>query len=177
MTIPSIAQHMLSSSSRVLHDLLLEEFIAAQPRPLGGNTGLPQGTVDLMEQNVVLAVTPLVEPIFGDALVRYATVSHRDVVLVRAGLYPEQIDPVRVDVALHSSCGGAILVPDLSLWRSANGALHLVPDTPDLFVGVAGHGLDVLLNAPWSSWDERVEGLELAAAQIVRACRRARAGA
>ena len=172
----STGQLALPSSSRALRDLLLGALGTPQQRPLGGNTGLPAGAVDLIEHNVVLAVTPVTERLFDAALVRHAAASSRDVVLVRSGLHPETLDPVRVDVALRSSCGGPILVPNLSLWRGADGSLHLVPERHDLFIAVAGHGLDVLLVAPWDTLDERDDGLTRAAAEVVRAVRRTRAG-
>ena len=63
-----------------------------------------------------------------------------------------------------------------SLWRGSDGSLHLVPDGNDLFVEVAGHGLDALLVRPWNGWEERYDGLTRAAAEVVRAVARARAG-
>lgn len=170
----STGQLALPSSSRALRDLLLGALVEPQPRPLGGNIGLPAGAVDLMEHNIVLAVTPVTERLFDAALICHAAASSRDVLLVRAGLHPETLDPVRVDVALRSSCGGPILVPDLSLWRGTDGSLHLVPERHDLFVAVASHGLDVLLVAPWNSWEERADGLTRAAAEVVRRTRRSR---
>ena len=47
---------------------------------------------------------------------------------------------------------------------------------PDLFVGITRHGLEVSMPAPWNSGWERVTGLERAAAEIVRACRRTEQG-
>lgn len=163
-------------SSLAILDLLLAALDAPDPAPLGGNNGLPAHAVDCLEHNLVFATTPITGRIFDAALTRYAEAHRRDVVLVRSGLHPETLDPVRIDVALRASFGGAILVPDLSLWRGADGTLNLVPDRRDLFVTVAGHGLDVLLVAPWDTLEERSEGLERAAAQVVRACTRARSG-
>ena len=68
-------------------------------------------------------------------------------------------------------------MPDLSLWRGADGSLHLVPDRADLYVAIAPHGLDVLLVRPWDTLDERSDGLARAARDVVRAVARARAGA
>ena len=169
-------QLALSASSRALRDLVLNAIGAPQPQPLGGNTGLPVGAVDLLEHNTVIATTPITARAFDEALVRYADHHRRDVVLVRHGFHPETLDPVRVDVSLRTSFGGSILVPDLSLWRKRDGSLHLVPDRPDLFVEMAAHGLDVRLVAPWNTLDERDDGLTRAATEVVRAVRRARAG-
>ena len=83
---------------------------------------------------------------------------------------------VRVDVGLRTT-GGPALLPGLSLFRAADRSLHLVPSNKtgeELFITVAAHGLDVTLIAPWTTGDERAEGLERAAAETVRAIRRAR---
>ena len=169
-------QLALSPSSRAMRDLFLAKLDQPQPVRLGGNTGLPAEAVDCVDQNLIVAVTPVTERLYDDALLRFADRSRRDVVLVRHGFHPETLDPVRVDVALRTSFGSPILVPDLSLWRGTDGSLHLVPDGNDLFVEVAGHGLDALLVRPWNGWEERCDGLTRAAAEVVRAVARARAG-
>lgn len=168
------SQFALPASSRALRDFLLAALDQPQPVSLGGNTGLPAGAVDCLGQNLVIATSPVCERIFDDALLRFAERSRRDVVLVRHGFHPETIDPVRVDVCLRTSFGSSILLPDLSLWRGNDGSLHLVPDGSDLFIEVAGHGLDALLVRPWDSWEARCDGLTRAAAEVVRAVRRAR---
>ncbi|WP_174278273.1 hypothetical protein [Sphingomonas bacterium] len=169
-------QLALSSSTRALRDLVVAEFASPHPEPLGGNNGLPAGAVGYLAQNTVVAVTPVTERRFDEALIRYADRTRRDVVLVRCGMHPETLDPVLVDVALRTSFGRPVLVPDLSLWRGVDRSLHLVPDGNDLFVEVAGHGLDALLVRPWNGWEERCDGLTRAAAEVVRAAARARAG-
>ena len=174
MTDPQLA---LPASSRALRDLLLAALDQPSPVALGGNTGLPAGAVDCLRQNLVIVTTPVCERLFDTALLRFADRSRRDVVLLRHGFNPETIDPVKVDVALRCSFGSSILVSDLSLWRCADGSLQLVPDGDDLFVEVAGHGLDALLVRPWDGgWEERCDGLTRAAAEVVRAVARARAG-
>lgn len=170
-------QPALPPSARALGTLILSQLDQPSPIRLGGNTGLPEGVVDCLDQNLVVAVTPLtMAGRFDGALTRFADRSRRDVVLVRCGFHPETLDPVRVDVALRASVGGSVLVTDLSLWRGPDRSLHLVPDGHDLFVEVAGHGLDVSLVRPWNGWPERADGLARAAAEVVRAVARARAG-
>jgi hypothetical protein len=121
----------------------------------------------------VLAATPVSVRVFDEALLRSA--EYRDTLLVRHGFYPETLDPVRVDVALRSTTG-PILVPDLSLFRDLDGQLHLVPQHQDLFLTVGPDGIWVSLIAPFDRWTDRAAGLERAAADVVRACRKARAG-
>ncbi len=168
-------QHALPASSRALREFLLASLDRPSPVRLGGNTGLPADAVDCLDQNLVIAVTTVTERLFDNALLRFAERSRRDVVLVRGGFHPEVLNPVRVDVALRTSFGSPMLVADLSLWRGADGSLHLVPDDTDLFVEVAGHGLDALLVRPWNGWEERCDGLTRAAAEVVRGARRTRA--
>lgn len=171
-----LAQLQLPSSSRALQDYLLASLNGALPCPLGGNIGLPAGAVECLDENLVIAVTPITGRLFDEPLIRFTTATDRDVALVRHGFNPETIDPVRVDVALRST-GGPILVPDLSLFRAADGGLHLVPQAgEELVITIAPHGLDVSLVAPWTDAEERIDGLTRAAAEVVRACRHARAG-
>lgn len=165
----------LATASVTLLNYLLTELGPDQPTLLGGGNGLPAGALECLEHNLVVAATPIVEPLFDAALERFAAASKRDVLLVRHGFYPETIDPVRIDVALRSITG-PILVCDTSLWRGKDGGLHLVPARPDLYVEVGRNGLAVRLTPPWDRWDDRTAGLEQAAAEIVRACRASRRG-
>lgn len=164
----------LPTTSVALLNYVLTALAPDEPYPYAGNTGLPGG-VESLENNVILVATPVAERLYDDAVMRCAATRKRDVVLVRHGFHPEILEPVRVDVALHSVTG-PILVPDLSFYRDADGGLHLVPARPDLFVGITRHGLEVSMPAPWNSGWERVTGLERAAAEIVRACRRTEQG-
>ena len=171
-----LAQLQLPSSSRALQDYLLASLPGALPCPLGGNTGLPAGAVECLDQNLVIAVTPITGRLFDAPLVRFTIETGRDIALVRHGFNPETIDPVRVDVVLRST-GGPILVPDLSLFRPLGGGLYLVPQTgEELVVTITPQGFDVSLVAPWTEADERIDGLTRAAAEVVRACRCERAG-
>lgn len=169
-------QLALPPSSRALRNLLLTALDRPSPVRLGGNTGLPTEAVDCLDQNLVIAVTTVTERLFDDALLRFVERSRRDVVLVRAGFHPETLNPVRVDVALRTSFSRPVLVADLSLWRHVDGSLHLVPEASDLFIEVAGRGLDALLVRPWNGWQERSDGLARAAAEVVRAVSCARRG-
>jgi hypothetical protein len=163
----------LPSTSNALLDYFLAALGGETYYPLGGNTGLPAGALESLDHNVVLAATPVSVRVFDEALVRSA--EYRDTLLVRHGFYPETLDPVRVDVALRSTTG-PILVPDLSLFRDLDGQLHLVPQHQDLFLTVGPDGIWVSLIAPFDRWTDRAAGLERAAADVVRACRKARAG-
>ena len=169
-------QYALPASSRALRDFLLAALDRPSPVRLGGNTGLPVEAVDCVDQNLVVAISTVTEKVFSNALLRFAERSRRDVVLVRGGFHPEVLNPVNVDVALRTSFGSPMLVTDLSLWRGVDGSLHLVPDGTDLFVEVAGHGLDALLVRPWNGWEERCDGLTRAAAEVVRAVADVRGG-
>lgn len=169
-------QLALSPSSSALRNILLAALDRPSPIRLGGNTGLPAEAVDCLDQNLVIGVTSVTERLFDDALLRFAERSRRDVVLVRAGFHPETLNPVRADVALRTSFSRPVLVADLSLWRHSDGSLHLVPEASDLFIEVAGHGLDALLVRPWNGWEERCDGLTRAAAEVVRVTTHARSG-
>ena len=167
---PLTFAHRLPSASVALLDYILATLGPDEPRLLGGNNGLPAGAVECLQHNLVIAPTPIVERLFDDAILRFAQASGRDVLLVRHGFHPETLDPLLIDVAVRTITG-PILIADTSLLRHRDGSLHLLPAKPDLFVEIARSGLDLSLIAPWNRWDERVEGLERATAEIVRACR------
>ena len=94
----------------------------------------------------------------------------RDVVLVRHGFHPEALDPVRVDVALHS-LDSPFLVTGLSFFRDRDRSLRLVPDGSGLSLKIGRDGAEIAAGSPWDSAWDRAAGLESAAAQIVLACR------
>lgn len=163
----------LPRASVSLLNMILGPLGPDQPRPLGGNTGLPACALECLVHNLVIAATPVVEPLFDDALVRFAQASGRDVLLIRHGFHPETLDPVRIDVAARTFAG-PLLIRDTSLYRALDGSLHLLPECHDLFAEIGEHGLDLSMLPPWRDWEERIEGLERAAAEIVRANARGR---
>ncbi len=164
-----------SATSRALLDYVLAALPASEVRTLGGNTGLPVGAVASRALDLVVAATPVMAPIFDDAASRYARLKACDVVLIRHGLAPETLGPVRVDLTVRLATV-PLLFPDLAFFRYASGSLHLVSAQDDLFVSFGRHGLLVTSMIRWSNPAERSEGLERAATEIVRLCRAQRTG-
>ena len=160
----------LPTASVALLNYVLAELAPDEPEPLGGNTGLP-AAVECPKHNLIVAVTPITAAgLFDPALLRCAATRSRDVVLVRHGFHPESIDPVRVDIALHS-LSGPFLLTGLSFFRHRDRSLHLVPDGSGLGVKIGPDGAEIATGSPWDSAWDRAAGLESAAAQIVLACR------
>ena len=163
----------LPRAATTLLDLILTELEDPKPQLVAG-TGLPAGAVDLIDHNLVVAATPVTEPMFRGALHRACANTHRDILLVRHGFHPEVLDPVEVDLAIRTT-GGPLLIERMSFLRHRDGSLHLVPRDHDLFAEITSHGIDLSMEPPYDLWDERTEGLTRAAAEIVCAGRGERA--
>ncbi|WP_167345391.1 hypothetical protein [Sphingomonas yabuuchiae] len=160
---------VLPSASVALMNYALAALGCDEPAPLFGNSGLP-GAVECLDHNVIIAMTPVTEPLFDQALLRCSATRRRDTMLIKHGFHPETIDPVRVDVALRSITG-PLLLTDLSFYRDRDQGLHLVPARGGLSVKLGRHGVEIGTRLPWNCLWDRAAGLECAAAQIVRACR------
>lgn len=161
----------LPRASTVLLDYMRSALPPGDFHLTGGNTGLPASAVMSWNLDLVIAATPVMVPIFDEAVLRYARINACDVALIRHGFEPETLDPVRIDLVLNLA-SMPVLLPDLSFYRHASGRLHLAAAQDELFVSLGSHGLYVSSLAPWLDTSERSEGLERAAAEIVRACRR-----
>ncbi|KTW10423.1 MULTISPECIES: hypothetical protein [Sphingomonas] len=159
----------LSTASVALMNFVLAALGCDEPTPIFGNSGLP-GAVECLDHDVIIAMTPITEPMFDQALLRCAATRRRDTLLIRHGFHPETIDPVRVDVALRSLTG-PLLLTDLAFFRDRDRDLHLVPERGGLSVKIGHDGIEVATRLPWDSMWDRAAGLENAAAQIVLACR------
>lgn len=167
-----IAKHdeTLPSAATISLALVLRELDDPSPRTISGY-GLPAGAIDLIANNLIIAVTPVTQPIFGTALRCACDATHRDIILIRHGFHPEVLDPVEADVAVRTS-GGSLLIERMSFFRHRDGSLHLVPTGHDLFGEITATGLDLSMVPPWNCSEEFSDGLMRAAAEFVRAYRR-----
>lgn len=129
--------------------------------------GLPKATLDVVDANLILSVTSVLEPLVRDEMMAMSAFTHRDVVVVRAGDHPEILNSVEVDVVL-STAWDPVPINNLELCRHPGGPLHLVPKIPGLNVSLLPGRLLVSRVSPFRSDGERRRGLEKAAAEIVR---------
>jgi len=155
----------LDPSQRVL-SLPLAEFFQA-PIPLGALAGLPAGALDIVSANLVMAATPCDAPLFGTKVEGACARFGRDIMLVRTGLFPETMNPVTVDIALVGS-DSPFTLTGLSFLRHLDHSLWLVPEHTGPFVQIRGEGLALQTTPPFSTRDERSDGVCRAASEIVR---------
>ncbi len=160
-----------SAASRTLITYLLSALPPGDLHPVRGDTGLPAGAVQSPANRLIVAATPQMAPIHDEAALRSARREACDVAVIRHGPAPERRTRVLVDLVLDLA-GVPLLLSDLAFYRQASGSLHLVSQRDDLFIAPGRHGLQASPMAPWATHAERREGLERAAVEIARACRR-----
>lgn len=136
--------------------------------------GMPAASCEFARLNLIAGATPVSAPMFRDVAGRVARETGRDVMLVRTGLHPETLDPVRAEIALNAA-GDTIVLTDLSFYRHRDGALWLVPAAEGAYLELTADGLHLHTVPPFGTWFERGDGLCRAAAEIVRLLRRRRA--
>ncbi len=157
----AVAAREAAAGTRASADAILQDHrrwaevvdvLEAQPRwvEVGANTGLP-AAVECLTHDLIVAVTPITAAgLFDPALLRCAATRSCDVVLVRHGFHPESIDPVRVDIALHS-LSGPFLLTALSFFRHRDRSLHLVPDGSGLGVKIGRDGAEIATGSTWKA--------------------------
>ena len=152
-------------SSRIL-SLLLEAIGKSDALPARA-VGMPECSVSLHDARLIVACTPCSAPFFQERLVECTRQTGHDIVLVRHGLAPEILNPVTVDVALRTS-SGPLELNEMVLFRDPENGLWLVPNRMGPFVKLRHDGLHLEMIAPFLTWDERSEGIGLAAREIAR---------
>jgi len=130
---------------------------------------LPPDAIAFGNCRLVTAVTQANQPMFA----HFANAADElvcDIILIRAGLFPEQENPVTVDIALRTPAE-LLVMRDYHFVERENGDLWLCGDTSK---GPAMHltsrGLKLHIRRPFCG-EERADGACRAAAQIVRLAR------
>lgn len=141
--------------------------------PLPVSSGLPAGAFEVASAKLILAATTCDAPMFETTIERVARARKCDVVLVRAGLHPETLNPVRVEVALQAA-DDVLTLSNMSFYRDVDLELWLVPDGVGPSLAFEPRGLRLEIEPPYLTWDERGDGLARAAAEIVRLATRGR---
>ncbi|RYY29340.1 MAG: hypothetical protein EOP62_00425 [Sphingomonadales bacterium] len=132
--------------------------------PSGGE--LP-GAIEMDAINLVVASTHFEAPRLLDTIALVSCNHRRDLMLVRAGIFPETFNPVTVDVALDAG-GDALVLTDRAFFRHVDRTLWLVPEGDGPFIEICQRGLRLEMISPFLTSEERVDGLCRAAAEIVR---------
>lgn len=132
--------------------------------------GMPAASCALPRLNLIAGATPVDAPMFRDVIGHVAHTSGHDVMLVRTGLHPETLDPVRVEVAINAA-GETLVLTDLAFYRHRDDGLWLIPQHRSACFQLTGDGLSLQTIPPFSNVNERSDGLCRAAAEIVRMTR------
>ena len=154
---------------------LLEHFLIELAIPLAETTplrrhGLPDTTIDVVDANLILSVTPIEVPFFRDQMMRVADDTARDVVMLRSGTHPETLNALELD-AVVATIAGPHPFYDLSYFRAGDGTLHLVPNKGGPFISLVPRRVEIAMQAPFLGVRDRSYGREKAAAEIVRRLR------
>ena len=130
---------------------------------------LPPHAIAFGNCKLVCAVTQANEPMFAD-FANAADELASDILLIRAGLFPEQDNPVTVDIALRTPA--ELLVRRDHHWvERENADLWVCADNSDgPAMQLTNRGLELHFRRPFSE-EERADGACRAAAQIVRLAR------
>lgn len=134
--------------------------------PLPISAGLPAGSVEIASAKLIMGATSCDAPMFLSTIEKVARGRERDVLLVRAGLFPETLNPVVSDVALFAK--DIVMLRSLSFYRHRDNTLWLLPADRGPCLAVEPGGLRLEMLAPYMTGDERSDGLIRAAGEIVR---------
>jgi len=141
----------------------------AGPVRMVRSCGLPAGTIKFDKARLIIGVTPCDVPVFDD--LREAATQHKaDVMLIRAGLFPETENPVRIDLALYGE-PDVLLLTDYHFCRLSDRSLWLCPEKLEgPIVAIENRGLELYLSPPFTDL-VRSDAACKAAAEIVRTMR------
>lgn len=108
---------------------------------------------------------------FRDVVGQLAHSTGQDVLLLRTGLFPETMDPVRAEIAINTA-GETLIFTDLAFYRHGNDQLWLIPSHRGVSFEFTEDGLSLQTIPPFESMHERSDGLCRAASEIARLSRR-----
>lgn len=161
----------LDHVSRTLFEHILRELtIPLEDTRLVRELGLPDATIDVLSANLMLSVTCIEVPFFQKQMLRVVEKTRRDLIVARTGFHPETLNDLLFDCALNT-VGGPLPLFDLSLYRSFDRKLHLVPSSGGPCVSFTPGRVRIASSLPFSSREERRHGREKAAAEFVRRLR------
>lgn len=166
---PAVIDFSDFDSSRRLMALPVEALKPPVSNELRG-FGLPAGSLDLPFSNLILCSSPIAQSFFLPQMERARDHTQRDVMLVRAGLAPEILNPVFVDVAMTLP-SGPITLTDLIFTRLRDGSLWLSPVGRGAHLEIRPDGLALRTTPPFLTDFERSDGVCRAAAEIVQLTR------
>lgn len=132
--------------------------------------GLPAGAIHLPAARLIIASTCCTARLFDEQILKVASSSGADVILMRHGLFPETLDAVSYDVAMHID-GQPMLFCDLALYDHPADGFWLVPSKSGPHIAIERDGLRLADEAPYVSWTERCEAVCRAAKRTVLAAR------
>ncbi|WP_442678324.1 hypothetical protein ACSBM8_12385 [Sphingomonas sp. ASY06-1R] len=169
ITTPALAPDLWTRLLSLPHAALGAEA----SEPIAVSAGLPAGAFLIESANVILSATPCDQPMFSDMMERVARSRRRDVLLMRTGFHPEILNPVQACVALVAE-RDVLMLEGMAFYRHDDQSLWLVPIDAGPFIAIEPRGLRLEMIPPFLTYDQRVDGLCRAAAEIVRISTRQR---
>ena len=160
-------QQLDTQSTKLFEHILDELTIPLAATTVFPGMGLPEASIDVLDANLILSVTPIELPFFRRAMERVVETTHRDVIVIRAGCHPELLNPLEFDAVLNT-LATPLPVLDLSLFRHFDGSLHLVPEMTGPCLNLVPGRVEIASVPPFGSRPGRRHGVEKAAAEIKR---------
>ncbi|PWG02133.1 hypothetical protein [Sphingosinicella humi] len=133
---------------------------------------LPAGAIYLEQERLILATTPCGKGVFNEAMLDVATQTGADIILAHQGRYPipEILDEVTFTALVHVDSDPRIMEDMVLYWLPGDG-YWLLPPGPAPFVELNADGSRVSFCSPFVDRLERADGVDAAAAKMIRATR------
>ncbi|WP_295320539.1 hypothetical protein [uncultured Sphingopyxis sp.] len=133
---------------------------------------LPVGALYLEQDRLILATTSCGKGVFSEAIRDIAAQTGADIILAHQGRYPipEILDEVTFTVLAHVG-GEPRIMEDMVLYWLPGDGYWLLPSAPAPFVELNADGSRVSFHAPFVDRFERADGVDAAAAKMIRATR------
>jgi hypothetical protein len=144
--------------------------VAGHSDALPAPGGLPAGAVHIPSARLILAGSCCTVRLFDQQIMKAAQATGSDVVMMRHGLFPEVLDAVAYDVAVHVD-GEPVLLTDFVLYDHPADGFWLVPVGEGPCIALEPNGLRLADESPFLTWSERCDAVCRAAKQTVEAAR------
>ena len=154
--------------TKAIIDLIHRNLKPGVTEPI--TAGLPAGATLLPDQQLAIGGTVCTVPLFREAMEKVARGRNIDVILARHDTYPELLSAVLWDATVRVN-GYLLTLIDLVLYVQGLDDYWLVPSKVGPSLRISRHGLHLVCEPPFTTWNERCTGVCEAAKRIVKAAR------